>query len=111
MADAQYPGHQACSVEVSRDGAVGVITLSGAVGVEAEPNLTSGFRQASDGVKRVRWTFRPGTTINSAGIAVLITLTSQARQSRIVVEIAGLSPHYRRIFDMIGLTEYVKMVE
>lgn len=111
MADAQIPGREACSVAVSNDGAVGVITLSGAVGVEADARLTSAYQQASEGVKRVRWVFRPGTTINSAGIAVLITLTSQARKARQTVEVAGLSPHYRKIFDMIGLTEYVKMID
>ena len=110
MAETRMPGMAACTVATSTDGPVGVITLGGSVGVESEALLAGAYREVSKGVKRVRWHFQPGTTINSAGIAVLITLTSQARAKRITVEVSGLSTHYKKIFEMIGLSEYVEIV-
>ena len=111
MADRQVPGISAHTVTASKEGSVGVITLGGSVGVEAEEKLMAAYREVATGAKMVRWRFLPGTSINSAGIAVLITIASQARTSRQPMEVSGLSPHYRKIFDMIGLTAFVAFVD
>lgn len=110
MAEVPATGTPSFTVSFAVERPLAVITLAGDIGIEADDDLQTAFRSAA-GVKRVRFRFAPGATINSAGIAVLITLTSQARKARQIVEVSGLSPHYRKIFDMIGLTEYVKMVD
>ena len=49
--------------------------------------------------------------INSAGIALLIGLLRQARSRGGALRVQGLSEHYRKIFRMVGLTEYVELLE
>ncbi len=49
--------------------------------------------------------------MNSAGIALLIALVSGARKDKRKVGVFGLSKHFQKIFDMIGLTEYVKIYQ
>ncbi len=63
------------------------------------------------GATRILFRFAPGCYINSAGIAVLILITSDARKSRQKVGAVGLSAHFQKIFDMIGLTEYVQIFQ
>ncbi len=107
MAD-QTPQHPSTfTVTTSAEGAVGILTLSGSVGMDAEDQLMVGYRDlTASGAKRIRIHFEPRTVINSSGIAVLITLTSQAKKAKQKIEVTGLSAHYRKIIDMIGLTEY-----
>jgi ABC-type transporter Mla MlaB component len=94
------------------EGTLGEVTLSGAVGMDADELIQTAYRTVTlAGARKIRLHFTTGTTINSAGIAVLITMTSQARKARQPVEVTGLSQHYRKIFEMIGLTEYVKILE
>lgn len=47
--------------------------------------------------------------INSAGIALLIGLLRHARSAGTTVRVIGLSDHYRRIFRMVGLTQYLEI--
>ncbi len=49
--------------------------------------------------------------INSSGIALLIGLVREARKHGGAVRARGLSEHYRKIFRMVGLSEYVQILE
>lgn len=44
--------------------------------------------------------------INSAGIAQLICLLRHTQENHLNVLIHGLSSHYQKIFEMVGLTQY-----
>lgn len=48
--------------------------------------------------------------INSAGIALLIKLLRGTRAAGTTVRVIGLSDHYRRIFRMVGLTQYLEII-
>lgn len=43
--------------------------------------------------------------INSGGMAVLIRLTRQGRKGGVHAFAFGVSPHYQKLFRMVGLTE------
>ncbi|NMA68765.1 MAG: STAS domain-containing protein [Desulfitobacterium sp.] len=45
--------------------------------------------------------------INSAGIAQLICLLKETQEKKLTVLIHGVSPHYQKIFEMVGLTKYL----
>ncbi len=45
--------------------------------------------------------------INSAGIALLIRLVRRAREQQAAVLAYGVSNHYQKIFNMVGLTSYL----
>ncbi len=89
-----------------------IVTLGGDISSEAEKQMTEAFAESeSNKVPALRLRFLPGVTMTSSGIAVLITMTSRARKQRRRVVVEGLSPHYRKIFDMIGLSKFVTIEE
>jgi len=45
--------------------------------------------------------------INSAGIAVLIRLSRAGKQGNYLTFAYGITPHYEKLFRMVGLTDYV----
>jgi anti-anti-sigma factor len=49
--------------------------------------------------------------LNSAGIGLIISLVEDAIQAGRKVFAYGLSSHYRKLFNMVGLTERIILVE
>ena len=49
--------------------------------------------------------------INSSGIAILIGVINRANEVKGRVEFAGLSPHFRKVMDIVGLTDFVKVYD
>jgi anti-anti-sigma factor len=49
--------------------------------------------------------------INSGGIALLIQILYQAQENRQNLAIAGVSPHYKKIFNMVGITKFAKLYD
>jgi anti-sigma B factor antagonist len=44
--------------------------------------------------------------INSSGIAVIITLLMEASKAERKVHCFGLTPHFKKVFEMVGLLKY-----
>ena len=45
--------------------------------------------------------------INSAGIATLISLITKAAENQGKIEFSGLNSHFRKVMDIVGLTDFV----
>lgn len=90
-----------------RDGTP-VIALRGDVtGVAAEA-LEAGYAQAAgDGPTSVVLDFAATDYINSSGLAVIVGLLAQARGSGIEIRAQGLSEHYREIFEITRLSDFM----
>lgn len=54
--------------------------------------------------------FEESDYLNSAGIGLVIGLVEDATQSGRKVFAYGLSSHYRKLFNMVGLTERIVLV-
>ena len=61
----------------------------------------------SSGVRFVVLDFRQVEYINSAGMSVLITLLTRSQKAGLELRAFGLSSHYQKIFDMVGLLKYI----
>ena len=53
--------------------------------------------------------FKEVEYINSSGIAVVIQVLLEANKSGQKVAIAGLSPHFNKVFTMVGITKYAQL--
>ena len=51
-----------------------------------------------------RWIY-----INSTGIALIVSVLARARAERRKVVASGLSPHYREIFDITRLSDFIEL--
>lgn len=94
-----------------RDG-IAVIDLTGDVNSSAERALNDAYAQATgDGVSAVALNFKRAQYINSTGIALIVGLLAQARRNRIEVKAFGLSDHYREIFEITRLADFMTITD
>lgn len=89
-----------------------IIDLEGEVTTFAEKPVQNAYRQASEqGAKHILLNFKEVEYINSAGIAVIIGVLTEARKSDQELMITGLTAHYTKIFQMMGLSQYAPLME
>jgi anti-anti-sigma factor len=96
------------TVRVHND--VTVIGLKGDVTPATAGPIEDAYKKATvAGSKKLLLCFDRNGYINSGGIAVLIAIVSDSRKRGQTVRMTGLSPHFQKIFDMVGLTKYARI--
>jgi anti-anti-sigma factor len=94
-----------------RDG-MSVLALHGDVNASAEEALQSAYVEATSGSPRaVVLDFGDVDYINSTGIALIVGLLAQARAREVEVRASGLSDHYREIFEITRLADFMTIEE
>ena len=97
---------------VRERGGVPVIDLTGDVNSEAESALNDAYAKATGGgTDAVVLNFAHADYINSTGIALIVGLLAQARTSGIEVKAYGLSDHYREIFEITRLADFMTITD
>jgi anti-anti-sigma factor len=90
-----------------RDG-VAVIDIAGDVNRGAEGPIEAAWQQATaEPADAVVLNFEGAGYINSTGIAVIVGLLARARTAGIEVRAYGLTPHYREIFEITRLADFL----
>ncbi len=59
--------------------------------------------------KRILLDFSKVEYLNSSGIALIIQMLIQAGKAGQSVQTFGLSPHFQKVFTMVGMTKYTKL--
>jgi anti-anti-sigma factor len=91
---------------------VAVIDLSGDVDASAENALNAAYADASGtGSNTVVLNFEGTGYINSTGIALIVALLAQARANQVEVKAFGLSDHYREIFEITRLADFMTIAD
>jgi anti-anti-sigma factor len=94
-----------------RDG-VAVIDLTGDVNASAETALNEAYEQATgSGAGSVVLNFEHAQYINSTGIALIVRLLAQARAKDVQVKAFGLTDHYREIFEITRLADFMTITD
>ena len=90
-----------------------VIELSGEVDGSAADVLTNAYQTAVQGagadLGTVVLDFSAVDYINSTGIALIVSVLARARAERRKVVACGLSAHYREIFDITRLSDFIEL--
>lgn len=95
---------------VRQQQSVAVIDLRGEVNAFAEEALTSAYAQAvREHPTHVLLNLGGVDYINSTGIAVIVGLLAQARKAHCHVLVCGLSDHYREIFQITRLADFMSI--
>ena len=90
-----------------RDG-VAVIDLVGDVNRGAEEAMDAAWQQAvAEQPSAVVLNFEGAGYINSTGIAVIVGMLARARAAGIEMRAYGLTPHYREIFEITRLADFL----
>ena len=90
---------------------VAVIDLVGDVNSSAESALDIGYEEASAGGGDIALNFTDVDYINSTGIALIVGLLARARKTNIEVRAFGLSEHYRGIFEITRLADFMRITD
>jgi len=95
---------------VRRQPGLALIDLTGEIDAAAEEHLNAAYADATSGeVTTVLLNFAGVDYINSTGIALIVGLLAQARKDRIDVTACGLADHYREIFEITRLSDFMQI--
>ena len=88
------------------------VRLSGDLNGRADEMLADTYRRVVElGPRRVSLDFGRVGYINSTGIALVVRLLADARRDGRAVRALGLAEHYREIFRITRLSDYMEIVE
>ncbi len=88
------------------------VRLSGDLNGRADEALASAYEHVSKlGTRRVRLDFERVGYINSTGIALVVRLLAEARRDGRTIRAYGLSDHYREIFRITRLSDFMEIIE
>ncbi len=94
--------------EVRSHDSTGVIDLRGEINLGADQALLAAYDQAAqDNPATVVLNFAAVDYINSTGIALIVGLLARARKEHRTVRAFGLSEHYRQIFAITRLSDFM----
>ncbi len=62
-----------------------------------------------DAHKHILLDFKGVEYLNSSGIALVIQVLMEASKSNQTVAICGLTPHFTKVFTMVGITKYAAL--
>ena len=97
------------SATVRMDGDVPVIDLEGEIDGDAETALLDAYDRAAERAARLVLNFGPTHYINSTGLAVIVQILARARAGGVAVHAFGLTDHYRQIFEITRLADFVAL--
>ncbi len=89
-----------------------ILELHGDVDGAADELLNAAYTEAvSSGPARVLLNFDSVSYINSTGIALIVGLLAEARGAGRTMLACGLSDHYKEIFEITRIADFVTIVD
>ena len=88
-----------------------VIELVGTVNRAAKEGMEEAYEEAASRPGEIRLDFGKVEYINSTGIAVIVGILAMARAETREVGAFGLSDHYREVFEITRLADFMHIYE
>jgi len=105
MAEAQL------EIKIRVEDDVAVVDLQGEINAFAEAALINAYMEASSTeAKSLALNFSDVEYINSTGIALIVGLLAKARKDNQEVIAFGLTDHYKDIFEITRLSDFMQIV-
>jgi anti-sigma B factor antagonist len=97
-------------VDVLRDGDTAVLQLMGDVNGDAETALLDAYHATGE-AGTVLLDFSGVDYINSTGIALIVGVLAEARKQGRTLQARGLAEHYREIFRITRLSDFMTILD
>ncbi len=104
------PGEE-FTVKVTRTDSGSALALAGTVDKNAKEAMEAAYAEASRGSGEMILDFGGVDYINSTGIAVIVGILAMARADGQAVGAIGLSDHYREVFRITRLSDFMHIYE
>lgn len=95
--------------KVEENGGVAVMRFEGDITSTSEDAVLGKYRKLSEGTHKILLDFTKVPYLNSSGIALVIQLLMAANKASQKVVCFGLSPHFVKVFTMLGLAKYTTL--
>jgi anti-sigma B factor antagonist len=101
---------QLFDVNVRHQPRAAIIDLHGEINANAETSINQAYQQAEQSEPEViLLNFGDVGYINSTGIALIVGLLARARKGKRQLRACGLSEHYREIFEITRLADFMRV--
>jgi len=101
-----------CSIKIHKGDELATIEVVGDLTASAEKAMDAAYQKACGyDTKNILLKFDGKSRINSAGIAIVINLVIESKESDRKIFITGVSKHFKKIFELVGLTKYTTIVD
>ena len=98
-------------VTVRHQDGVPVLDLVGDIDATAEAALQNAYDEAASDTSSIVLNFTRTDYINSTGIALIVRLLADARARKVELTARGLSAHYRTIFEITRLADFIRIAD
>ena len=99
-------------VSISQKNDVSILNIKGDVTAITGESIEEAYQKVSKGgTQKILLYFDKDGYINSGGIAILIGIASESRKNEQKIRMTGLSGHFQKIFNMVGLTKYTEIFQ
>jgi len=84
-----------------------IMNIRGDITSYSEATFKEAYQQAIDqGARKIILKIEKFAYINSGGIALIIQTLYKIKENKQVAAIVGVSPHFKKIFKMVGITKF-----
>ena len=99
-------------IRLEKKGDVTIMDIKGDITAFSDPFLNDAYQQANDrGTRKIILKSTKEAYINSGGIALLIQLLARIKHNNQQVVIAGISDHFKKSFNMVGITKFAPIFD
>jgi anti-anti-sigma factor len=96
--------------EIRQEGDTTVMVMIGEINGLADAAMTTAYQQAQEtSPAAIVLDFNQVEYINSTGIALVVGLLAKARAAHVPLKAVGLSDHYREIFTITRLSDFIEI--
>lgn len=89
-----------------------ILDLYGEINAFADQALTGAYAEAeAHGSETIVLNFENVEYINSTGIALIVEMLAQARKNKKNLVVFGLSDHYKEVFELTRLADFMTIYE
>ena len=104
--------HDSFDARVRHEGPVATMDLSGEINRGADDRMSIAYDDvAKTGVGTILLNFTKVGYINSTGIAVIVAMLGRARSDGRQVSAYGLTDHYKHLFDITRLSDFMHIYD
>jgi anti-sigma B factor antagonist len=86
-----------------------VLRFAGDITSASKAAVLGTYQGISESTKRILLDFSKVEYLNSSGIALVIQMMIAASKNGQTIQTFGLTPHFQKVFTMVGITKYTKL--
>ncbi len=101
-----------CAIRVHQAGDLVTIEILGNLTASAESDMRAKFQEAcSYSPAKILFKFDGTSQTSSAGITIITKLVMESQGKGFEILITGVSKHFQKMLELVGLTRYTTIVE